>query len=86
MELSSSDQQTTARSTACDTTEEELVRSSWRANLWRCRSRAAMWNGRMTAEEDGRRTNDGLKTTVDKRRRLKTVDDGRPTKMNPDER
>jgi len=31
----------------------------------------------MTAEEDGRRTNDGLKTTVDERRRLKTVEDGR---------
>ena len=38
-----------------------------------------MRNGRMTAEEDGRRTNDGLKTTVDEGRRLKAVGDGRRT-------
>ena len=33
MKLSSLDQQPTARCTACDTTDEELARSGWRANL-----------------------------------------------------
>ena len=70
MKLSSLDQQTTARCPACDTTDEELARSGWRANLWVDVGRAAERSDdglkktvveRMT--EDGWRTDDGRRMT-----------------------
>ena len=57
MELSSSDQQTTARCKACDTADEELARSGSTCEpLSRCR-----------LSGDAERSDDGLKKTVDGR-------------------